>query len=149
MQFSQRMGITPVNTALQTQGMSEALRDSLWNVLDIFIIFILNECFTGQENFVIRATGNRNVQVQDQPWIPERARAAKQQGHPLPEGYIYVNLGRLIDALPMRPYKRLPLDKHNRVVDPRGPVHRWADLCVGACAAMASGGRAVRAAMED
>jgi len=35
--FSERIGITPVDTTLQTQGMNDALRNSLWNVLDIYI----------------------------------------------------------------------------------------------------------------
>jgi hypothetical protein len=34
MKFSQRMGLTPVETVLQTEGMSDALRNSLWNVFD-------------------------------------------------------------------------------------------------------------------
>lgn len=37
MRFSQRIGIKPVETALQTQGVDEALRNSLWNVLDVYI----------------------------------------------------------------------------------------------------------------
>ena len=34
MKFSQRMGLTPVEAILQTEGMSDALRNSLWNVFD-------------------------------------------------------------------------------------------------------------------
>jgi hypothetical protein len=37
MKFSQRIGKQPVYTALQTEGMDDALRNSLWNVLDLFI----------------------------------------------------------------------------------------------------------------
>lgn len=37
MKFSQRIGIIPVEATLQTQGMNDALRNSLWNVLDVFI----------------------------------------------------------------------------------------------------------------
>ena len=33
MTFSQRMGITPVRTALQVDSMDDALRNSLWNIL--------------------------------------------------------------------------------------------------------------------
>jgi hypothetical protein len=33
--FSQRMGLTPVRTALQVDSMDEALRNALWNVLDL------------------------------------------------------------------------------------------------------------------
>lgn len=37
MRFSQRIGMRPVQTALQTGGMEDALRSSLWNVLDLYI----------------------------------------------------------------------------------------------------------------
>lgn len=37
MKFSQRIGVTPVNVAIQTSGMSDDLRNSLWNVLDVRI----------------------------------------------------------------------------------------------------------------
>lgn len=35
MKFSQRIGVTPVDTVLQRDGMTPELRNSLWNVLDI------------------------------------------------------------------------------------------------------------------
>lgn len=37
MRFSQRIGKRPIETALQTEGMNDDLRISLWNVLDIII----------------------------------------------------------------------------------------------------------------
>jgi hypothetical protein len=37
MRFSQRIGKRPVQTALQTEGMDDELRSSLWNVLDLYI----------------------------------------------------------------------------------------------------------------
>ncbi len=37
MKFSQRIGINPVDTVLQVQGMNADLRNSLWNILDILI----------------------------------------------------------------------------------------------------------------
>ena len=37
MRFSDKMGITKIDTTLQTESMSEPLRNSLWNVLDIWI----------------------------------------------------------------------------------------------------------------
>jgi len=37
MKFSERIGITPVETTLQVQGMNDTSRNSLLNVLDIFI----------------------------------------------------------------------------------------------------------------
>ena len=32
--FSERKGLTPVSEIIQTNSMNEALRNSLWNVLD-------------------------------------------------------------------------------------------------------------------
>lgn len=37
MRFSQRKGLTPVAQAIQTEGMSDELRNSLWNALDQFL----------------------------------------------------------------------------------------------------------------
>lgn len=37
MKFSQRLGLTPVANAIQTAGMNEDLRNSLWNILDLSI----------------------------------------------------------------------------------------------------------------
>ncbi|MEM9486353.1 MAG: hypothetical protein AAGA83_21970 [Cyanobacteria bacterium P01_F01_bin.116] len=37
MKFSQRIGLTPVSTALQVEDMSDDLRNSLWSILVLFI----------------------------------------------------------------------------------------------------------------
>ena len=37
MKFSERVGISKIDTALQVQGMNDDLRNSLWNVLDLLI----------------------------------------------------------------------------------------------------------------
>ena len=37
MRFSDRLGITQANNVLQTQGMSDELRNSLWNILDMLL----------------------------------------------------------------------------------------------------------------
>lgn len=37
MRFSQRIGKKPVHTALQTESMDDALRSSLWNLLDLYV----------------------------------------------------------------------------------------------------------------
>ena len=37
MKFSERIGISKVDTALQVQGMNDDLRNSLWNILDIIM----------------------------------------------------------------------------------------------------------------
>lgn len=37
MRFSQRIGKRPVNAVIQTEGMTDELRNSIWNVLDLYI----------------------------------------------------------------------------------------------------------------
>ncbi len=37
MRFSQRKGYKPVSQVIQTEGMSDELRNSIWNVLDVYV----------------------------------------------------------------------------------------------------------------
>lgn len=53
MKFSERIGITPVETTLQVQGMNDSLRNSLWNVLDIF--------FWSRDFFLYRQYGEGDI----------------------------------------------------------------------------------------
>jgi len=53
MKFSQQIGITPVETTLQTQGIDDALRNSLWNVLDLYI--------WSRERFVYSQSGTPGI----------------------------------------------------------------------------------------
>jgi hypothetical protein len=94
-------------------------------------IFILDRCIQNDHDFVIRSSGNRNVQIPRYDWLPEKALAGKQSGHPIPEGYVYANLARVVDSVPLQPYKTLPLDSRQRVVDPAS-AKRYADLSIGA-----------------
>ena len=95
-------------------------------------IFLLERCITHEHDFVIRTQGNRNVQVPDASWIPEDALTRTQTGHAPRDGWVSVNLTRLIPAVPLRPYKTLPLDKKGRVTNSSTP-HRYATLHIGAC----------------
>jgi hypothetical protein len=85
-----------------------------------------------QTQFVIRSSGSRNVQTPKQDWIPEQALAPKQAGHGVQEGWVCVNLERLIDHIPVQPYKVLPLDSRSRVTD-AASASRFASLSIGAC----------------
>jgi len=95
-------------------------------------IFILDRCLQNRRHFVIRSSALRNVQVPQADWIPPRARTRKQAGHPLEKGWLVVHLKRLVEAIPLRPYKALPLDADNRVVDASAAV-RTAHLGIGTC----------------
>jgi hypothetical protein len=109
---------------------------SPWHVIDVADrefddIFILDRCQRHHRDFVIRSCANRNVQMPHYDWLPPDALAQKQGGHTLKEGYVCANLKRAIQHLPLRPYKRLPLDGRNRVVEP-SRAKRFADLSIGA-----------------
>lgn len=95
-------------------------------------IFVLHNARQTQRSFVIRSTANRNVQVPGAPWIPDEALAAKQAGHRCEGGWVCVNLTRLVNAVPLEPYKTLALDKKGRVVF-GGKVARFAKLSIGGC----------------
>jgi hypothetical protein len=57
---------------------------------------------------------------------------AKQTGHDVEDGWVCVNLARLIDHVPLRPYQILPLDSRARVTDAASAA-RFANLSIGAC----------------
>ncbi|MFH1739466.1 MAG: IS4 family transposase [bacterium] len=95
-------------------------------------LFVMDCCIENNADFVIRSMANRNVQVPHADWIPPEARTSKQGGHPLQPGWDCVNLERFLDAVPLRPYKSLPLDKRGRVTDPRRAM-RTAHLSIGTC----------------
>jgi hypothetical protein len=94
-------------------------------------IFLLDRCVENGADFVIRSSGLRNVQVPAAAWIPAEAQTGPQAGHPAPEGWLYANLARLAAAVPVSPYKTLPLDSRNRVTEER-TASRRAHLSIGA-----------------
>ena len=95
-------------------------------------IFLLAQCLKNNHDFVIRSTALRNVQIPNAPWIPPEALTRQQGGGAPPEGWVCVNLTRLIHEVPPRPYKTLHLDARGRVTDSR-TAHRSATLHIGAC----------------
>ena len=95
-------------------------------------IFILLRARTENADFVIRSTALRNVQVPDAPWLPAEARTRRQGGHPAPPGWVHARLDRLARAVPLQPYKALPLDAAGRVTD-ASCARRVAHLSIGAC----------------
>lgn len=122
--------------AVHINGTAERL--SRWHVIDVGDrefddIFIVDCCRHHNRDFVIRSCANRNVQMPRYDWLPDDALARKQDGHPLKEGYVCANLKRAIQHLPLRPYKQLPLDGRNRVVEP-SRAKRFANLSIGAFA---------------
>ena len=96
---------------------------------DLFLFYGTEEVHA---NYVIRTQGNRNVQVPQYEWLPNEALTPKQAGHACPDGWACANLRRLVDAVPLRPYKSLPLDAKGRVAY-GSAVARVAHLSIGAC----------------
>lgn len=121
--------------AVHVHGLSKRLKGrSVIHVADREFddIFILDRCGDHQTHFVIRSSASRNVQTPNQDWIPSQALASKQAGHRVEEGWACVNLARLIDHVPLRPYKVLPLDSRSRVTDAASAA-RFANLSIGTC----------------
>jgi hypothetical protein len=120
--------------AVHVNGTADLL--SPWHVIDVADrefddIFILGRYKQNDRDFVIRSVANRNVQIQPYDWIPPEAVTKKQAGLPLQAGHIYVNLKRLIEHVPLRSYKTLPLDARGRVVE-ETTAKRLAELSIGA-----------------
>ncbi|ORE89449.1 site-specific recombinase, resolvase family protein [Oceanococcus atlanticus] len=55
MKFGERMGLVEVSTTIQTSGMTSALRNSLWNVLDV--------CVWGSNDF------DKGWQISENPYV--------------------------------------------------------------------------------
>jgi len=109
---------------------------SPWRVIDLGDrefddVFILDRCEHNNRDFVIRCQGNRNVQMPRYDWLPESAMANKQSGHPLQARHVCANLKRAVEHAPLRPYKTLPLDARNRVVESSN-AKRFARVSIGA-----------------
>ena len=121
--------------AVHIQGLSNRLKGrSVIHVADCEFddIFILDRCVNNQTHFVIRSAASRNVQTPNRAWIPAQALTSKQGGHLVEEGWVCVNLQRLIDHVPMQPYKVLALDSRSRVTDDVSAA-RFANLSIGTC----------------
>lgn len=96
-------------------------------------LFLLLGCTQSQALFVIRSLGSRNVQVRCYPWLPPEALTPKQAGHACPPGWLCANLARLVPAVPLAPYKALPLDKDGRIAHTTSAAVRTARLGIGTC----------------
>jgi len=121
--------------AVHVQGLSKRLTGRpVIHVADCEFddVFILDRCVDNQTPFVIRSSACRNVQTPNRAWIPPQALACKQSGHPVEDGWVCVNLAKLIDHVPLQTYKVLPLDSRSRVTDDASAV-RFAHLSIGAC----------------
>ncbi len=132
--------------AVHVNGMAAMLAP--WHVIHVADcefddIFLLERCPQNDCDFVVRSSANRNVQTPNYDWIPDSARTKRQAGHPLQPGHVYVNVKRLIEHVPLQPYKALPVDAHNRIVD-KSSAKRMARLSIGTFKA-----RLYRSAMRD
>ena len=95
-------------------------------------VFVFLEAMNRNRDFVIRSKADRNVQMPTYDWLPEQALTAKQWGLPIEEGYTCVNLTRVIEAIPLTPYKTVRVDHRGRV-GTQGKSARKAKLSIGAC----------------
>jgi len=95
-------------------------------------LFIIGRCQQTGSEFVIRTNADRNVQVPQYPWIPKQAFRKKEKGHAIEPDWVCVELRDLIQAVPVRTYKTVPVDSTNRVTD-SGSAARLAELGIGVC----------------
>jgi hypothetical protein len=95
---------------------------------DAFLFLTSRRC---SRDFVIRATGWRNVIVDDHHWIPENEHLTKQQCEGKEEGEVYVKTKTIVEHLPMNDYKTLYLDSRGRVTD-KSKAARSVELEIGA-----------------
>ncbi len=120
--------------AVHIRGTAERLKP--WHVIDVADrefddIFILDSSRSANRDFVIRSKADRNVQMPCCKWIPDSARTLNRSHFPTPDGYTCVNLKHLIPHVPLPFRRELPLDRENRVVDPKNAA-RVAVLSTGA-----------------
>jgi len=94
-------------------------------------IFLMDVARCEQQNFVVRNRLERNIQIPEADWIDPGAVVARQSGHAAPDGYVHVNLKKLLPSVPIRPYKELPVDSKNRVVQDTTNAERTAQLHIG------------------
>lgn len=94
-------------------------------------IFLMDVARREQQSFVVRNRLERNIQIPEAEWIDRQAVVARQSGHAAPDGYVHVNLERLLPSVPVRPYKALPVDSGNRVVADESSADRMAQLHIG------------------
>lgn len=107
-------------------------------------IFLMDVARCEQQDFVVRNRLERNIQIPEADWIDWQAVVARQSGHAAPDGYVHVNLKRLLPSVPLRPYKELPVDSDNRVVADENNADRMAQLHIGSFPA-----RLYRSAMRN
>ena len=96
-------------------------------------VFLVLAALDSDSELIVRATGLRNVQVPEAPWIPPEARTQKQWGHAAPEGWACVNLPLLLPAIACEPYKEIALDAKGRVASQPAAAARIARLEIGGC----------------
>lgn len=94
-------------------------------------IFAMDAAQGAKQDFVLRNRLQRSVQIPEADWIDPKAVVARQSGHAAPDGYVTVNLERLLPSVPLRPYKALPVDSKNRVVADESSAERMAQLHIG------------------
>lgn len=94
-------------------------------------VFILDRIAKTGGDWVIRGRPKRNVGVPDYRWLKRGARAEERPGNSLPEGFICADMSRVVEQVPLKPYKKLPLDARGRVTDPKS-AKRVASLKIGA-----------------
>lgn len=94
--------------------------------------YFFEQCISENQNFVIRSNSLRNVQIKPQDWFPSQIHSIQYQGLPCSDGYVCADMRKLVEHIPLRPYKSIPLDGKGRHTDEH-TAKQYADLSCGHC----------------
>lgn len=79
--------------------------------------FVMHSCKETGSDFVVRTTGKRNVHMVPTDWLTEGL-TNQEKGHTRPAGMVCVRIDKVAQLVPLKPYKKLPVDARKRLTDP-------------------------------
>lgn len=94
--------------------------------------YFFGQCISMKQNFVIRSNSLRNIQIKPAYWLPTTVYSSHYQGLPCSDGYVCVDMKKVVEYIPLRAYKSIPLDGKGRHTDAHS-AKQWADVSYGFC----------------
>jgi len=96
--------------------------------------FIFESCYGIGQDFVIRSNASRNVQVPvGLDWLPPTEYTKRYAGLPLLPDHLCTTMAALVDNVPLKPFKSIPLDGKGRLTDEKS-ARSYAAVSVGSFA---------------
>lgn len=94
--------------------------------------YFFDQCITENQDCVIRSNALRNVQIKPSDWLPDHTHTTHYQGLPCVDGYVCVDMKDIVNHIPLKPFKSIPLDGKGRHTDEHS-AKQWAKVSTGAC----------------